>query len=693
MADKKKLEKIAMKAEELRKLQLHKALQVTQIQIPAREKLTLYPREYSKFLEEIKQKPVTWYEKACFFAERILPINPSPKMRLQIDGSIKTSYLNVSAKGVLSLTMILTTTVLFFIFIGIALGIGLFFSLFGFMFAGGVFWYFYNYPSNQAKIITVKMSADTVLAVLYMIIYMRTSPNLEGAIKFSAQNLEGPLAWDLRKLLWDVEVGVYPSADAAFINYIYKWKDKNKEFSEALHLLRGTAVEPGRREMLFEEIINVILNGTLERTKHYAANLRMPVALIHALGVLLPVMGLVFFPIVLIFISDSIKPSFVFFAYDILLPAFLYFIINYFLNTKPPTFSQPDISRAKNVPEFGKFAIGKAQIPIWPISLLIGLPMVSIGFLNVGSDVVFNSVIYSILITFGISSSIFVYVFLDSYQKLKIRKDIERIENELSTALFQLGNSLGSGIPIELAIDKARENLKNLKISDLFEIVSLNMKKFGLTFEQALFDKEIGAIWYYPSRLLHSIMQAVIESSKKSVKNAADSMVVISRYLKGVHDVKEQIDEILGETVSSMQFLAVFLAPLVAGITVTMAVVILQILTRIGSVLGGLLAQSGTSSLSSTQTFLLVPWALGGTPPISPAEFQLIVGIYFIQTAILLSVFINGIRFGEDVIGLRRSIAITLLIGVIVYFLTWFITYSLFAGSLESILTPTGVST
>jgi hypothetical protein len=65
-----------------------------------------------------------------------------------------------------------------------------------------------------------------------MIIYMRSSPNLEGAIKFAAQNLEGPLAWDLRKLLWDIETGKYSSADAALVDYVYKWKNKNREFQK-----------------------------------------------------------------------------------------------------------------------------------------------------------------------------------------------------------------------------------------------------------------------------------------------------------------------------------------------------------------------------------------------------------------------------------------------------------------------------
>jgi len=216
------------------------------------------------------------------------------------------------------------------------------------------------------------------------------------------------------------------------------------------------------------------------------------------------------------------------------------------------------------------------------------------------------------------------------------------------------------------------------------------MRKFGYTFEDALFDKDVGAIWYYPSKLIHSIMQTIVQSSKKSVKVASNSMVVISSYLKGVHDVKEEIDDILGEVTSSMRFLAMFLAPLVSGVTVTMAVVIIQILSRIGETIGGLMATAGSANVA--QTFLFVPWAMGGTPPITPPIFQLIVGIYMIEVAVLLAVFLNGIEYGEDVIGMRDNIWKILIFGIVIYVISWVVTYSMFGGALEVILTPGGAT-
>ncbi|OGI12419.1 hypothetical protein A3K64_01145 [Candidatus Micrarchaeota archaeon RBG_16_36_9] len=687
--EKKKSAEALLKAEEVKRRELQKALKISEIKIPEKEEFYPYPHEYMKFLEEVKIKPRSLYEKACFFAEGLFPLEPDHKSREKIINDTKSAYLNVNPRGVFSLSILVALfEMIIVMFSLIFLNIGLVFGLFGFMLILGTFWYLYSYPSSKAKVMSIVMSSDAVLAILYMVIYMRASPNLEGAVKFASQNLDSPLGWDLRKLLWDIETGRYSSADDALINYITKWKDRNKEFSESLNLLRNTATNSERRESIYDETIDVILNGTRERARHYAADLRMPMTLIYAMGILLPVMGLILFPIVVIFISDSVKPEFVVFGYDILLPAVLYIIVNHILSTKPSTFSPPDISKAKNVPPMGKFLLRGALIPIWPIALIVSLPLVLLGIIGLSDPDVYSSVNFSIVLVFGIALSLSVYAFLDSYQKIKVRGDIEKIENEFTIALFQLGNIIAGGVPIEQAIDKVRENLKDLKIAELFDIVSLNMKKFGYTFEQALFDKEVGAIWYYPSNLIRSIMQTIIESSKKNVKTAASSMVVISRYLKGVHEVKEEIDDILGETTSSMRFLAMFLSPMVAGVTVTLAVIILRILTNLGSAMQGIVGAAGGGGMSVAQSMLLIPWAMGGKLPIAPFEFQLIVGIYMIETATLLSIFLNGIKYGEDPVGTRQNIWTILLIGIIVYIISWFVTYSMFGGAIEGLLTP-----
>ena len=108
------------------------------------------------------------------------------------------------------------------------------------------------------------------------------------------------------------------------------------------------------------------------------------------------------------------------------------------------------------------------------------------------------------------------------------------------------------------------------------------MKMMGFTFSQAFFDKEYGAIRYYPSKMIKSIMRTVVESSKKGVTTASLAMLSISRYLKGLHDTQEEVQEQLNDTLNSLKFQSYFLSPMISGIVVTLAVIIMRILLQIG---------------------------------------------------------------------------------------------------------------
>lgn len=651
------------------------------------EKSQFYNIDYRQFLKDIKQGPESLYEKACAFAEKFLRIKPDKKTSDKIEEWLRTAYIIASPSGVLSLTILLLVLLPLSILVFMISGLMDFlFSLILLFFSLALVYLAYNYPESHARAVQVKMNSDIVLAILYMVIYMRNNPSIEGGVKFAADNLSGPLSWDLKKLMWDVEVGVYENVDVALLSYLAKWKEKNQEFVEAMHTLRNSASEvDARRAVMYDEAVSVILNGTRERMKHYAQGLRMPVMLIHAMGILLPIIGLVMFPIVVLFMQEAVKPVFIFIGYDIFLPAFILWYMNYILQTKPPTFSQPDISQVKGLPPLGKFKIKKKFFPILPFSLLAALPFLIIGTSGFASPDTDVSLISSVIIIIGISAGLFVYGLLDSWQKMKIRNDIERIESEFSEALFQLGNRIAGGTPIEVAIDKASENLKNMKIAEFFWNISANMKKLGMSFEQALFDKEYGAVWSYPSRLIKSVMRAIVQSSEKGVRVASMSMLTVSRYLKGMHEVKEEINEILGETVSSMKFLALILAPIVSGVVVTMAVVIMRILSSLCGQIGELASEVETGGFSS---FVFCGgWGQGtATPPISAGSFQLIVGLYMLETIILLSFFINRIEYGDDAVGLRNIIATIVIFATIMYVASWFITQAMFGVPIEELL-------
>ena len=74
-----------------------------------------------------------------------------------------------------------------------------------------LFYYFYSMPFRLAVKWRLKASSQMVPAILYTVIYMKHTSNLERAISFVAEHVEAPLSLDLRKVLWDVETGKYSS--------------------------------------------------------------------------------------------------------------------------------------------------------------------------------------------------------------------------------------------------------------------------------------------------------------------------------------------------------------------------------------------------------------------------------------------------------------------------------------------------
>ena len=267
----------------------------------------------------------------------------------------------------------------------------------------------------------------------------------------------------------------------------------------------------------------------------------------------------------------------------------------------------------------------------------------------------FEGILPALVISFGVAAGFGIYFILLSKQRLLIRSKTRQIENEFAEALFQMGNQISGGTPIELSMEHSMSRIQNLRIKEFFSRALKNMKMLGFTFSQAFFDKEYGAIRYYPSKLIKSIMRTVVESTKKGVNTASVAMLSISKYLKGLHDTQEEVQESLNDTLSSLKFQSYFLSPLICGIVTTLAIIIMRILREIGE---------KVTDLGSVNVPFLASF---GQVRITAFEFILIVTIYLIETAFILAMFINSIESGEDQIGQQNIAGYSLIIGFVVF--------------------------
>ncbi len=658
---------------------------IQNIDIPDEEFLS---HEFRVFMDEEKNAgtKLSKFERACNFCERIIKVEPGKSTQESMGQAIEFAGLRCTPAGVTSLSAISIVLLLMFSLATILLEIvpvpaGLVMVVFSLLFG----LYTYNYPSTKSREFRVKASEEIVLSVVYMVIAMRLAPNLENSIKFAAVNLTGPLAKDYRKVLWDIYMRRYESAEESLKEYTNKkWKNENQEFVSAINLVINSINEPEqKRNAMLDEAIDVVLAGTKERMKHYAQNLRTPVLIIHALGILLPIMGLVLFPVLILFLSDVIKPYILFMLYDVVLAVALWWYIDYTLSSKPQSLSKPDVSRHPGMPKVGCFRMSvfgyKYDMPTILPTLIIFLAFLWVGLNGLAPSETssFMRVMYSTLIISGTGIAIAFYCYANSFQRVSIRDQVVAVESEFGEAIFQLGNQLSSGIPIERAVETSQEKIQNLKISSFFEMITNNIKRMGMTFEQAVFDKNYGAVWNYPSALIISVMKVIVEASKKGVFVASSSMMSIAKYLKDVHLIEEDMREILGETTSSMKFLSAFLAPLVAGVTVTMGLVMLDIIKVLGEKLAQL-PSGGSLPLMSVVNF--------GQASVSSEVFQMIVGIYMLEVILLTSTFISKVESGEDKIATYSVTSKNIFVGLIVYTLTIAFVYSIFGNQIQNLL-------
>ena len=666
--------------------------------IPEEEKNAFrpYSLEYRIFKEEEEmEKRMNLYERLCKKFQ-FIEIVPGDETKKELEKAIEFLGWKIKPEEITTFA----TMTFFILFFAISLP-SLFLPLppaikiLSIIIPVFIAYYVYNYPLSKAAEIRVKCGKDLVLAVLYMIVYMKNNPNFEGAVRFAAVNLEGPLSKDLKQVLWKVEVGKYTNIEDALMDYLKKWKYYNKELIEAVHLIRQSMAEPSseRRDALLNKAIDLVLAETNEKMKKYARDLETPVTVLHAMGILLPVLGMIVFPLLSIFMGGAIKnlATLLFIGYDIILPVFIFFFLNQIFIKRPPTYTNIDLSQHPDYVPLGKFRIKfmnkKWDIPAYIPSILLftilGLPL--INFI-IKSDFFYkahgNAVTMGISVLFivAIALSISLYFFLSCFQKKRLREEIMAMESEFEELMFALGSRLIDGAPIEVGIAKAEEDIKDLKISKFLAIVLKNMMQLSMTFKEAVFNKEYGALRYYPSKLISAIMKAIADAVDKGSVAAAVVMITISRYLRNIKTTQEKIDDLLSSVVSSLTFQGYVLIPAISGIVVSIAKIIMRILDAINEKF----SQMNTTGIS----------ALGSMNPVNffapsaiPSEIlQIIVGIYVVEILILTAIFITKIRYGDDKIIEHDTIWKMVLIGTIAYIAVFALMLVIFMPVINSAL-------
>jgi hypothetical protein len=661
-------------------------------------------REYMQFKKEAMPRHLTLYEKLCNLSEKILKIKPNKKNEEAINGNISIAHLNITPSGVVSLSLLAPILImlfgslfsyfifqsLFFVFFFVILGLSLMAAL-------------RNLPSYIANNWRLKASNQMVLCVFYIVTYMRHTSNLENAIEFAADHLAAPLSLDLKKILWDVETEKYESVRESLDIYLETWKKWNFEFIESFHLIEGSLYEASeeRRLSSLDKSLDVILSETYEKMLHYAHNLQSPITMLHMLGVILPILGLVILPLAASFI-EGFKWYYIATLYNIILPIGVYYMGKSILSKRPTGYGQTDISEEN--PELKKYknvviGLGEFKFSINPIffSIVVGVilfifglsPIIlhAIDFSDIGfggEDLLsicgrkfcllgyresvttgeligpygLGASMLSLSIILALGLGIGIFYMLRSKNLVKIRMRAKKLELEFASALFQLGNRLGDGLPAEIAFGKVANVMEGTVSGSFFKLVSTNIRRLGMGIKQAIFDPKHGALLSFPSNLIESSMKVLIQSVKKGPIVAAQALMNVSRYIKEIHGVNERLKDLMAEIISSMNSQIKFLTPAIAGIVTGLTSMVSGILGKLGVQLKAITAEGVGQQAGLTGLF---------GDGIPTYYFQIVIGIYVVQIVYILTIFVNGIENGSDKLNERYELGKNLIQGTLLY--------------------------
>jgi len=681
-----------------------------------------YSRDYMQFRDDMSPE-LSRYERWCHSLGSFIKLKPSKKDEEKVAKYIKIAHLNIEPWQALTLGIM---AFLFIFFIGILVSVAVMligeglasfpttFFVLSVALAVSVFYLVNSYPTRLANKWRLKASSQMVPAILYVVVYMRHTPNLERAISFAAKHLEYPLSLDLRKVFYDVEVGRFSSINESLDNYLEIWRDYSSEFIEGFHLIQSSLFEPdnSRRIATLEKSLQVVLDGVYDKMLKFTHDVRSPLTNVYMLGVVLPTLGLALLPLASAMVGDIIRWYHVLFLFNIIIPILVFYMTDKVLLLRPGGHGETTLLERN--PLYGKY---KSSGPYFNAFLLC-FPLVLIGLLPVifgytpipgllgletdytfeqlglgvfGAESFFGYTIHEALGTvgpFGFGAlvlgmffplGIALFFFLSfsgrTREIIKERNKTRKLEKEFNNSLFQLGNRIGNGVPPELVFGKVAQSSKGLVTEDFFRRVDYNVRQMGMGVEGAIFDKTRGALSYYPSDLISTSMRVLIESSKKGLRVAAISLMSISEYIKNMHKISSRLRDMLAEIISDMKSNMTFLAPLLSGIVVGLASMITAILVKLGE--SDLLSGEDVGGFGGQLGDLLQLFQYEQMIP--PYFLQIVVGIYLIQIIFILTRSLVIIDAGDDKLEQTNKTGKNLLSGILLYFITAMIaSFSLF---------------
>ncbi|AKB24283.1 hypothetical protein MSMTP_0814 [Methanosarcina sp. MTP4] len=528
-----------------------------------------------------------------------------------------------------------------------------------------VLYYLSEYVKIHAKLMKIASLGDIPEVLSYIVMSMKLVPNVEHAVLFAARNSERPLAKDLKKLIWDLNLRTYSGMDEALLSFADLWGRNSEYFKRSLHLIKSSTAEPdeAQRVITLNRALDISLEGTESLMEAFAAKLKTPSYVLYSIFILVPLALVALLPAVTV-VGVRLELTDLVILYDVIFPALAAVYSEFILMQRPLAFiplripdSHPELSDIRQ----------KKQIALVLAILASGLIIPSGYFLlKAGNPGGFVSTTPlegllppTLPLVVGGTVGISVYLYLSSAPYKKIRDRIKDMEREFSDSLFVLGRRISEGKAPEEAFAHTARAMEGSRIGDAFEQIAVNLLSMRTTLKAAIFDEEFGAFRHVYSERIKNTMLLFTESAHKNHEAAGAAVIKLADHLKELAGVEERIRRSLYDVTSTMRSTAAIFAPLIAGITLALSEVITKILNQVATRVSRVPADLSTLPVKvSPDTFV---------QSIPPDQFLLAIGIYVALITAVLTRFAGAVEYGGDHTQLKYDLACMLPLSILVF--------------------------
>ncbi len=580
---------------------------------------------------------------------KIVPVGftiPSVDEKMKfVEYPYRSKEITAAALGILIASLILTLVSLsihmFFVYLFLFVGLILAVSV-------------YIYPTGIVySQRLIQYSEEMLKATLRISTYILMNQSMEYAILNTKDQLRGTLRTQFEDIANRLHRRKNNTLGEVMEIYTPIWNKHNPDFVKSLRLLETAAMSPDEdKKKIIEETLQTLIIGYHTAGKRFAEELANNAKTLIAFGVLFPIISLMLLPLVSVFLPNVLNPTLLAFVYNVIFPAIILLMALNFSSRRV----QVDTISLKESPQHKSVPIYIYAIAIGIVAVLIGPALIHLLTINTATvktverEYLLWSVIKIWFFPLGIALAIWLVSTYYYYANRKLWLEVDETERDVPHLLQSISTYLTLNMSFERIVpatidDYVTHGFSGHPTVKFFKILNHKLYVTKKSIEE-LTNTVLPKIC--PSKKLTDILSQIISFTNISLESAAEAASLIRKQTILVYELDDYIKTMLSDTVALIGVTVNFLAPVLCAAAVLMSLAIVKALTYISETLSRIQSALGTEGTPMQLVKI--------TEIIPPTVIELIVSLYLLELIIVLSLFLNNVKVGNDTFQLTSQL-------------------------------------